>query len=148
MGINIRKANKEDLEGIYDLVVELAVYEKEPDAVTATMADYEQCFEEQVFEALVAEHEGKIVGTAIYYMTYSTWKGKMLYLEDLVITQSYRRKGIGQDLFDAVLEEAKAKAAKLLKWQVLDWNQPAIDFYIKNKATIEEDWLNGKIFTE
>ena len=146
MGITIRKASKSDLAAILDLVIELAIFEKEPDAVTATISDYEESFDQGVFEAHVAEYEGKIIGTALYYMTYSTWKGKMLYLEDLVITQSFRRKGIGQLLFNAVLKETKAKRAKLLKWQVLDWNQPAIDFYEKNKAIIEKDWFNGKIF--
>jgi len=146
MEITIRKASKSDLVGILDLVIELAIFEKEPDAVTATIDDYEDSFDQGVFEALVAECEGQIIGTALYYMTYSTWKGKMLYLEDLVVTQTFRRKGIGQLLFDAVLEETKAKSAKLLKWQVLDWNQPAIDFYEKNKAIIEKDWYNGKIF--
>jgi len=146
MEIIVRKASKSDLVAILDLVIELAVFEKEPDAVTATIADYEESFDQGVFEAHVAECEGKIIGTALYYMTYSTWKGKMLYLEDLVVTQSFRRKGIGQLLFNAVLEETKAKYAKLLKWQVLDWNQPAIDFYEKNKAIIEKDWYNGKIF--
>jgi GNAT superfamily N-acetyltransferase len=148
MEITIRKALKTDLQAIYNLVVELAIYEKEPDAVTASITDYRECFDEAVYEAHVAVCDEKIVGTAIYYLTYSTWKGKMLYLEDLVVTQSYRRKGVGQLLFDAVLAEAKIKAARLLKWQVLDWNDPAIDFYKKNEAILETNWDTGKIFID
>ena len=87
--------------------------------------------------------DGKIVGIIIYYMTYSTWKGKMLYLEDFVVNQQYRKLGIGQHLFDAFLKEAKDKGARLVKWQVLDWNEPALAFYKKNKAIIEKNWWNG-----
>jgi len=144
----IRKATGKDLEDIYNLVKELAVYEKEPEAVTATLDDYQNDFEEGVFEAHIAEVEGKIVGTTIYYMTYSTWKGKMLYLEDFVVNQSYRKLGLGQLLFDAFLAEARLKGARLVKWQVLDWNEPALSFYRKNEAIIEKNWWNGKIFIE
>ena len=146
MDYKIRKATKNDLSGILNLVKELAIYEKEPEAVTATLKDYEDNFE-KIFEAHVAEFDGKIIGTTIYYMTWSTWKGRMLYLEDFVITESHRRKGIGQLLFDALKEEAKIKNVRLVKWQVLDWNQPAIKFYEKNQAIIEENWWNVKIFT-
>jgi len=146
--INIRKANATDLPEIYNLVKELAVYEKEPAAVTATLSDYNADFAAGIFEAFVAKTEEKVVGTAIYYMTYSTWKGRMLYLEDFVVQESYRKFGIGQQLFDAFLAEASNKKAKLVKWQVLDWNEPALSFYRKNEAIIEKNWWSGKIFLE
>jgi len=142
---SIRKANVNDLKAIYDLVLELAVYEKEPDAVTATLADYEENFNAHVFQAIVAEHQGKIMGTCIYYITWSTWKGRMVYLEDFVVTETYRKKGIGQLLFDQFLVEAREMNATMVKWQVLDWNDPAIRFYEKNQAIIEKEWWNGKI---
>ena len=89
--------------------------------------------------------EGRVVGMALYYMAYSTWRGKMLYLDDLVVSEPYRRYGIGQLLFDAVLDEGRRQGCRLLKWQVLDWNEPALRFYRKNNAIIETDWWNGKI---
>ena len=142
--INIRSADLEDLPAIIDLVVELAVFEKEPEAVTASLKQYEDAFKEGVFEALVAEKQGFIIGMAVYYMTWSTWKGKMLYLEDLYVKESERKLGVGQKLFSAFLKEAKAKKAILAKWQVLDWNDPAINFYLKNEAAIEKNWWNVK----
>ena len=146
MNIQIRKAKKDDLVAVRELVVELAIYEKEPNAVTATLTDYENAFDENIFEVLVAVVEGEIIGIALYYMTYSTWKGKMLYLEDLVVKEKYRSKGIGQLLFDTLKEEAAQKEAILMKWQVLDWNTPAIRFYEKNQATLEGEWMNCKLF--
>lgn len=148
MSYLVRKATLSDLPDILNLVIELAVYEKEPEAVTATLKDYEDNFKEGIFEADVAIFNDKIIGTTIYYMTWSTWKGRMLYLEDFVITQNHRRKGVGQLLFDSFLKEAKNKNVRLVKWQVLDWNEPAIKFYEKNHAIIERDWWNVKIFTD
>jgi len=146
MNITIRPATLADIPAIYDLVVALAVYEKEPEAVTASIADYLEDFQENIFQAQVATIESKVVGMALYYITYSTWKGRMLYLEDFVVYKEYRRLGIGQLLFDAVLEAGRQRKCRLLKWQVLDWNEPAINFYKKNKAILETDWWNGKIF--
>ena len=128
MNITIRKSTRLDIPQIYNMVKQLAVYEKEPEAVTATLNDYYLDWDANIFQVLVAEREKVVVGIAIYYMTYSTWKGKMLYLEDFVIDQKFRKLGIGQLLFDAFLKEAKSLDAKLVKWQVLDWNQPAIQF--------------------
>ncbi len=128
------------------MVKQLATYEKEPEAVTATLADYYNDWDAGIFQVLVAEKDNLVVGIAIYYMTYSTWKGKMLYLEDFVVDAIHRQSGIGQLLFDAFLSEAKRLGAKLVKWQVLDWNEPAIRFYEKNAATLENQWMNGKIF--
>lgn len=146
--MKIRKAEKKDIPSIYNLVVELAVFENEPKAVTISIKDYENNFNEGLFEAIVAEQQGHILGMALYYMTFSTWKGKMLYLEDFVVTKSSRKKGIGQLIFDAVILEAQKKKAKLLKWQVLDWNKPAIIFYKKNNALIEKEWYNGKLLLD
>ena len=146
MKINIRKASKADLPSIYDLVKSLAIYEKAEQEVTATLKDYHNDFEAGIFQSHVAEMDGKIVGMVLYYMNYSTWKGRMLYLEDFVVYEAYRRHGIGQLLWDELGKEAKRQGARLLKWQVLDWNEPAIKFYEKNNATIEKEWYNGKIF--
>lgn len=141
----IRTATASDLPAIYDLVTELAIYEKEPDAVIATLEDYQRDFAEGVFESQVAEQDGVVIGMTLYYLTYSTWRGKMLYLEDFVVSHAHRRSGAGELLFNRVLEVAKEKNCRLLKWQVLDWNKPALDFYAKHNATIEKDWWNGKI---
>ncbi len=146
MDIKIRLAEREDLASIYQLVVELAVYEKEPEAVTASLKDYHQDFEDGIFEAIVAEKEGEVIGMMLYYMTYSTWKGRMLYLEDFVITQAFRRQGIGHLLFSFLKEIAKEKQARLIKWQVLDWNEPAIKFYQKHQCVFEKEWWNCKVF--
>ena len=146
--ITIRKAQKEDLPSIYALVKELALYEKSPESVTATIEDYYQDFEDNIFESIVAERDSEVVGMALYYMTYSTWRGRMLYLEDFVVKESERKLGIGKLLFDEVIEIAKSKKAVLLKWQVLDWNDPAIQFYKKYDTIFENEWLNGKLFLD
>lgn len=146
MNITIRKATKADLQAIHDLVRELAIYEKAEHEFVATLADYEADFEAGVYDAHVAAVDGKVVGMALYYMTYSTWKGRMFYLEDFVVLEAYRRLGLGQMLFDAFLQEAKDQKCRLVKWQVLDWNEPALRFYRKNNAVIEKEWWNGKIF--
>jgi GNAT superfamily N-acetyltransferase len=144
--IIIRTGKKTDISTVYNLVIELAVYEKEPDAVTATLEDYYNDFEEGIFKTLVAEIDGKVVGMMLYYMVYSTWKGKMVYLEDFVINEQYRRHGVGQLLYDKLLIESKKMKARLVKWQVVDWNEPAINFYKKNNAIIETEWYNVKKF--
>ena len=146
MQIIVRNANFEDLPHIYSLVKELADYEKAGDQVTVTIEDYENDFNENLFESLVAVTNEEIVGMILYYTTYSTWKGKMIYLEDFVVAESFRNKGIGQQLFDAFKKVAKDKKAKLAKWQVLDWNSPAINFYKKNNSIIEKNWWNVKTF--
>ena len=143
--ISVRIAQSKDLWAIHALVRELAIYEKAEEAFTATIEMYQKDFEDGVFEAIVAENDGEIVGMALYYMTYSTWKGKMLYLEDFVVREKYRRLGIGDLIFDEVVAIAKSKGCQLLKWQVLDWNEPALKFYNKKNAIIEKEWWNGKI---
>ena len=146
--IIVRKATIEDMAAVHALVYELAVYEKAPEAHIATIEDYEDDFKNGIFESHVAvdTEGGQIIGMILYYMAYSTWKGRMLYLEDFVVTEPYRQFGVGQMLFDTYLEVAREKKCRLVKWQVLDWNEPAIKFYKKNNAIIEDDWYNGKIF--
>ncbi|MBL7775104.1 MAG: GNAT family N-acetyltransferase [Saprospiraceae bacterium] len=145
MNITIRPATEADLPAIHALVYELAVYEKEPDAVETSPEEYLEDFRQGRFEAQVAEADGQVVGMTLYFMAYSTWRGKMLYLDDFVVREAYRRYGIGQMLFDAFVEEGRRRGCRLIKWQVLDWNTPAINFYKKNRAIIETDWWNGKI---
>lgn len=145
MNIHLRKATKEDLQGILDLVVGLAVYEKEPDAVTATIEDYTKAFQEGLISAHVAVDGDQLVGMALYYMTFSTWRGHMLYLEDFYVMEEYRSSGIGQLLFDEYLAEAKSRECKMVKWEVLDWNLKAVKFYEKNGAIIEKYWWDCKI---
>lgn len=146
MNIQIRKARIDDVPSLYNLVYELAVFEKEPEALTTSLESYEDAFSENLIDAIVAEDQGEIVGMVLYYMTFSTWKGKSLYLEDFYVKEAYRQFGIGQSLFDAYLEEAKARSAQMTKWQVLDWNEVGINFYKKNNAVIETNWWNGKIY--
>ncbi len=147
MNVNIRPARREDLPAMLALVVELAIFEKEPNAVTATLADYESAFEKGIFAGHVAQNEeGETVGMTIFYDAWSTWRGRMLYLEDFVVTEKCRADGIGRLLFEAFLQEARDRGCVLTKWQVLDWNAPAIRFYEKIGATIERDWWNGKLF--
>ena len=144
--IRVRKAGLADMAPILGLVKELAHYERATDAVTATLQDYEKNFLEEVFEAMVAVDENdQIIGTTIYYLTWSTWKGRMLYLEDFVVHESSRGQGVGQLLFDALRQEAILKDCRILKWQVLDWNAPAIRIYQKYDAILEKDWWNGEL---
>ncbi len=144
--LTLRPGTAADLPAIHALVGELAAYENAADQFTATLADYERDYEAGIFQTIVAQQEERVVGMALYFITYSTWKGRMLWLEDFVVSQAYRRQGIGQLLFDAFLARAREMECRMVKWQVLDWNEPAINFYRANKATIETEWWNGKIF--
>ena len=143
--IQIRFAQVADLESIRGLVVELAIFEKEPNAVTATMDDYISAFKTGLISIIVAEIKNEIVGMTLFYDTFSTWKGKMLYLEDFVVKEAWRSQGIGDSLFEATLAEARNRGCALMKWQVLDWNENAIKFYLRKGSTIEKEWWNGKI---
>ena len=163
MDIVIRRAVKEDCVQMMNLIQELAVYEKEPEAVTVSFDHFvESGFgPNPVWQAFVAEApiasisaspsplgegRGEVVGFALYYIRYSTWKGQRLYLEDLLVTEKMRGKGIGKLLFDTLIEECKAKKYSGLVWQVLDWNEPAINFYRKYKGVdISGGWLNCMI---
>jgi GNAT superfamily N-acetyltransferase len=148
MSITTAKATRADMPAVHGLVRELAVYERAEPELIATVADYERDFEAGIFEVLLAKEREEVVGMALYHFAYSTWKGRMMYLEDFVITEARRGEGIGQVLFDAFLEEARHSGCRLVKWQVLDWNEPALRFYEKYAAAIEKDWWNGKLFLE
>jgi GNAT superfamily N-acetyltransferase len=148
MEIIIRKAIKEDCPRLLELVQELANYERAPDEVTVTLEHFvESGFgENPVWWTFVAEIGGVIQGFALYYIRYSTWKGQAMYLEDILITNEMRGKGIGKLLFDRLIEEAKEKKFNRIIWQVLDWNEPAINFYKKYNADIDSGWLNCSIY--
>jgi GNAT superfamily N-acetyltransferase len=148
MSIIIRSAVKEDCTRMMELIHELAVYEREPEAVTVTFDHFvESGFgEHPVWFSYVAEVDGKVEGFALWYIRYSTWKGQRLYLEDFLVSEKMRGKGIGKMLFDRLLEEARSKNYSGMAWQVLDWNEPAINFYKKYpEVHIDKGWLNCMI---
>lgn len=148
--IIIRKGEKKDAPAAHALIRELAIYEKAEEQHICTLEQFtKDGFDENpAYDLLVAELEGEVVGIALYFQIYSTWKGKSLYLDDLVVQEKHRRKGIGGKLFEALKQEAKAKKANHFGWQVLDWNEPAIQFYKKINAKIVEGWLNCKFTKE
>lgn len=147
MEILIRKGEKKDIPAVLALIKELALFEKAPDEVTNTEGAMERdgFGEYPVFRLLVAEVDGFIAGMAIYFLKYSTWKGKGVYLDDIVVNEKYRGKGIGRKLLDAVIDDSHASGAVQLHWQVLDWNTPAIDFYHKYNASMDSEWINCKL---
>jgi GNAT superfamily N-acetyltransferase len=147
----IRKGKKEDLPRVLELIKELATYERAPDEVSNTVEQMEQdgFGPHPVYGLWVAENERGIVGIAIWYWRYSTWKGRRLYLEDIVVTEQERGKGIGKQLFDRVVEEARQLGAKGMVWQVLEWNEPAIHFYKKYyQASLDGEWINCSLSEE
>ena len=148
--IAIRPGTPDDLDSAYKLIQELAVFEREPDAVETTVKDMrEDGFgKHAVFEFFVAEDRDQIVGLALYFYSYSTWKGKCVYLEDLIVTESYRGRGLGRRLLDAVVMKAQAENAKRVVWQVLDWNTPAIDFYKSLEAELLPEWITCRLTAE
>jgi GNAT superfamily N-acetyltransferase len=148
--INLRVAVKEDCARLLELVIELAVYEKAPDEVTVTLQEFEDAGfgTKPVWKAFVAESDGIIVGFGMYYIRYSTWKGRRLYLEDLIVTEEWRGKRIGKLLFDRLILETRELGYSGMVWQVLDWNEPAINFYNKYNAAIEAGWLNASLSKE
>jgi len=147
MGIQIRRAVSEDCPRLLELVKELAVYERAPEEVTVSLKHFvDSGFGEQpVWWAFVAEENGIILGFALYYIRYSTWKGQAVYLEDILVTEQARGKGIGKMLFDKLIEEAKEKNFNRITWQVLEWNEPAINFYKKYNTNFDPEWINGII---
>lgn len=145
--ISIRTAIPGDEKAIFELIKELALYERAPDQVTNTSMQLAiDLFEDQICDAIVAEENNEIVGFALYYTSYSTWKGKCLYLEDFYVQEKKRKKGIGSLIFDKVVEIAKNKGVRRMDWQVLDWNQKAIDFYNNRNAILDSEWINGRYF--
>ncbi|MEP6793506.1 MAG: GNAT family N-acetyltransferase [Saprospiraceae bacterium] len=146
MNILIRKVNETDMTEVHNLVRELAEYEKGLHKVTTTPESYLIDFRDNVFDAFVAEKEGEVVGMALYFLVFSTWRGRMLYLEDFVVKESERGSGIGKLLFEAFMEEAKRQDVAMVKWQVLDWNEPAINFYKKYDVVFDDEWVDCKIY--
>lgn len=140
----IRKAVKEDCPQLMDLVRELALYENAPEEVTVSLKEMQEAGfgKSPVWWAIVAELNGKIVGMSLYYIRYSTWKGRRLYLEDLIINEACRGKGIGKRLFEATIQEARRMGMGGMTWQALDWNEPALNFYRKYPADFDEEWIN------
>ncbi|MDR9448739.1 MAG: GNAT family N-acetyltransferase [Psychroflexus sp.] len=147
---SIRPIIKEDLSQILGLIRELAVYEKEPDAVEIDENDLaDGAFGDPAdFSCLVAELKDQVVGMALFYHRFSTWKGKSIHLEDLIVTKKYRHQGIGKALFEAVLRQAHQQGLKRVEWVVLDWNRSAIDFYKKYNADIFDDWRTVQLSEE
>ncbi len=147
MSIHIRKAVAADCAPMLELIRELAEFEKAPHEVTVTLEHFtESGFgANPVWWAYMAEAEGKIIGMALYYIRYSTWKGQRMYLEDIVITEAWRGKGAGKLLFDALVAEGKEKGFSGMVWQVLEWNEPAIRFYKKYEASFDPEWINCSI---
>ena len=145
MEIKIRKAIKEDCSSMMQLIHELAVYEKAPDEVTV---DFDHFVESgfgtsPVWYAFVAETDNKIIGFALYYIRYSTWKGQRMYLEDILVNEPWRGKGVGKLLLDQLIEESKEKKLSGMMWQVLEWNEPAINFYKKYEGVVfDNEWVN------
>ncbi|MBK9569409.1 MAG: GNAT family N-acetyltransferase [Chitinophagaceae bacterium] len=148
MEILIRRAEKEDCPRLLELITELAIYEKAPDDVTVTLEHFtESGFgSNPVWWSFVAEVNGVIQGFALYYIRYSTWKGQAMYLEDIIVTEEMRGNKIGKMLFDRLIEEARKKKFNRIIWQVLEWNEPAINFYKKYNAEFDREWLNCSVY--
>lgn len=145
--IKIRKAVESDCARLLELIQELADYEKASDQVTVTLDHFIQSGfgANPVWWCLVAEVDGNVEGFALYYIRYSTWKGQRMYLEDLLVTQAMRGKGLGKLLFDQLIIEAREKGFSGIAWQVLDWNEPAINFYKKYPTQFDGEWINCSI---
>jgi GNAT superfamily N-acetyltransferase len=140
--MTIRKATEKDMPFVLELIQELAIFEKEPDAVVVTVDDLvrDGFSENPLFECFVAEVENEIIGMALYYYRYSTWKGKTIHLEDLIVKESKRGTGAGFALYKEIIQQGKAENVRRIEWNVLDWNTPAIDFYEKSGAKVLGDW--------
>lgn len=142
--IKIRPGKKEDLPRVLELVKELAIYERAPHEVTNTIERLEEdgFGEHPVYGFFVAESVDEIIGLSLYYWRYSTWKGKRLYLEDIIVTESQRGKGAGKLLFDRTMQKALEENCTGMMWQVLEWNEPAINFYKKYGSKLDGEWVN------
>ena len=159
--IIIRKAKKKDLSSVLKLIRELAEYEKAPNEIKVTLKEMERYGfgKEKVYDCFVATSPlaplshgrgdgGEVVGIALYYIKYSTWKGRCIFLDDIIVTESMRRQGIGKKLFEAVIEVAKKMKVRKLEWQVLNWNELAIRFYKKYSTIFDNEWVNSKLVFE
>ena len=147
MNVIIRKGNANDLPQVLHLVKELAVFENAPNEVEVTLDEMQNWGfgKDKLFDFFVLEKENVIVGMALYYYKYSTWKGKCLFLEDIIITESERKNGYGTLLFNEVVKVAKLQKVRRMEWQVLDWNEAAIQFYKKYNSNFDGEWINCKL---
>lgn len=147
MSVTIRPATSDDVPRILQLVKELATYERAPHEVTVTEDEMRRdgFGPDPVYSCVVAESDGMVRGMALCYIRYSTWKGRCLYLEDLVVEEAWRGQGMGSLLFEAVIRQARDGEYASLVWQVLDWNEPALNFYKKFGAQLDPEWVNGKL---
>ena len=143
--IVIRKGNEQDVAAAFALVKELAVYERSLHEVETSEEQLVKAFNDKLYDFFVAEADNTIVGLALFFNYYSTWKGKSIYLEDLVVKESCRRMGIGQRLLDTVIDYAQKNDYKNVLWQVLDWNTSAIEFYQKKGAKLNHEWINCRL---
>lgn len=145
--MTIRKGIKTDLPQVLNLVKELAIFEKAPNDVEVTLEEMTEWGfgADKQFDFFVAEKNNTIIGIAIYYYKYSTWKGKCLFLEDIIVTESERKHGYGKLLFNAVVQVAKKEKVRRMEWQVLDWNKPAIEFYKHYSTIFDAEWINCKL---
>ena len=145
----VRAGTAEDLPEVFKFVEELAEYERAADQVVTNAGVFATDFAAGWFELLIAEDvSGERLGIMLFHHAYSTWKGRMLYLEDFVVAENARRRGVGQKLWEALVEVAREKKCQLIKWQVLDWNEPAREFYKRQGAELEPGWENGKLFLQ
>lgn len=142
MAMIIRKGVLADMPAVLELIQELATFEKEPDAVVVTVADLERdgFGSKPLFHTFIAEVNDETVGMALYYYRYSTWKGKTIHLEDLIVKEAMRGSGVGFALYKAIMAQGKQDQVRRIEWNVLDWNTPAIDFYVKSGAKVLDDW--------
>nr|WP_315166164.1 GNAT family N-acetyltransferase [uncultured Flavobacterium sp.] len=140
--MNIRKGNPEDMKAVLGLIQELAEFEKEPNAVLITVDDLirDGFSENPLFHVFVAELDSEIVGIALYYYRYSTWKGKTIHLEDLVVKEKMRGTGLGYALYSEIIKQGQKDNVRRIEWNVLDWNTPAVQFYEKSGAKVLDDW--------
>ncbi|WP_310557270.1 GNAT family N-acetyltransferase [Flavobacterium sp.] len=138
----VRKGNQKDMPAVLDLIKELAIFEKEPNAVVVTVDDLirDGFKENPLFYTFIAEVNSEIIGIALYYYRYSTWKGKTIHLEDLIVKETMRGTGAGYALYSEIIKQGKKDNVRRIEWAVLDWNQNAIDFYEKSGAKVLKDW--------
>lgn len=150
ISVNIRKGMIEDLPRALDLIRELASYENAPNEVEVTISEMTHWgfSNNPLFNFFVLEKNARIIGIALYYYKYSTWKGKCLFLEDIIVTATERQQGYGKLLFSEVVEVAKQEKVRRMEWQVLNWNATAIEFYKKYCTTFNDEWLNCKLTEE
>lgn len=142
MTVSTRPGTVNDIPAVYELIKELAIYERALDQVTNNLEKLTRDYHEKLYDFFVAETDSKIIGLSLFYYRYSTWKGKRLYMEDIIVTEEMRGNGIGKVLFDATVNAAKATGCTGMMWQVLDWNTSAVGFYRKYGTSFDNEWIN------